>query len=840
MRSMDTLVGTSIRNIRITELIGAGGMGEVYLGTDEVLGRRVAVKAIRAAMRPDARVKARFVREARLLSQLEHPNICRIYEFIEGEDSDFIVLELVQGETLKDAIERGLDEARRLEIAVQVAEALRAAHSMSVMHRDLKPDNIMVGPDGDVKVLDFGLARSLPREDPPVETSGSHTFEAQDPVETPDETMVTELGRALGTPRYMSPEQARGQAMTAASDVYSLGLIFQELFTGRPPYEEGLAVEKLVAKAMWGETETVRGLDAELTRLIDDMKSLVPGRRPSVEAVAERLRRIQDRPRRRRRRLAAGAVAAALALAAVVSTVGFVQARRSQRAAEDARAQAEAVNAFLTTMLESASPVAEGVDVKVVEVLDEAALNLDREFSDRPLDRAAVLHTLGATYLALGEYETSIEHLTAAAELRRSRLGPDAEETLATEMQIGRARFDMGDVDQGERVLRDVLDRCVLALDSDDLLCLAAAQEVAGVLVSQGRYDEAEPMLTHVVAVRSEVLGDNDSLSISSREALGVLRRRQGRYDESVEIHRASLAIKEELYGEDHPLTANTISNLATALMRAGDDRAAEEMYRRVVEIRRERYGTDHPAHLKAIGNLAMILARQKRYEEAEAVGLEHVAALRRVLGEEHPYTLIGENNLANTYRRWGRPEAAEGIYRSVLERQLRVLGPDHLQTVRTLSNLAKNAYDMGRFDEAVELSREVAEARRRTLGEEHPFFLDSLFNVGFFLGKAERWEEAELWLREAFERNVRVRGNENSMTPMIADRLITTLWELDRRDEAEEFLRERLAIRREIFGVDHADTRRAAGNLAFMLRDTGRDDEADRLEQELADASSS
>ncbi|MEE4271739.1 MAG: serine/threonine-protein kinase [Thermoanaerobaculales bacterium] len=837
---MDTLVGTSIRNIRITELVGAGGMGEVYLGIDEVLGRQVAVKVIRAAMRPDAKVKSRFVREARLLSQLDHPNICRIYEFIEGQDCDFIVLELVQGETLKDAIDRGQDDARKFEIAGQVAEALRAAHSMSVVHRDLKPDNIMVGPDGGVKVLDFGLARSLPREDPEIEASGSHTFDAEDPVDTPDGTMVTELGRALGTPRYMSPEQARGQAITAASDVYSLGLIFQELFTGRPPYEDGLAMEKLVAKAMWGETETVRGLDAELTRLIEDMKSLVPGRRPSVEAVAERLRRIRDRPRRLRRRLAAGTVAAVLALAAVVSTFGFVHARRSQRAAEDARSQAEAVNAFLRTMLESASPTVEGVDVKVVEVLDEAALNLGRGFSGRPLDRAAVLHTLGATYLALGEYETSIEHLTAAAELRRRRLGPDAEDTLATELQIGRARFDMGEIDDGEQILREVLQRCSRSLGPDELLCLAAAQEVAGVLVSRGDYDEAEPMLERVVAGRRGILGEDDPLSISSREALGVLYRRQGRYDEAVQIHRENLATKEELFGEAHPLTANTISNLATALMRAGDDWAAEEMYRRVVEIREEHYGTDHPAHLKAMGNLAMILARQKRYEEAEAAGLAHVAALRRVLGEEHPHTLIGENNLANTYRRWGRPETAEEIYRSVLERQLRVLGPDHLQTVRSLSNLAKNAYEMGRFDEAVELSREVAETRRRTLGEAHPFFLDSLFNVGFFLSKAERWEEAEPWLREALERNVRVRGNENYMTPMIADRLIMTLWTLDRRDEAEELLRERLPIRREVFGADHEATRRAAGNLVFMVRETGRDDEADQLEQELADASSS
>jgi len=830
-----SLVGTTIRNIRITEQLGAGGMGEVYLGVDEVLGRQVAVKVIRAAMRPDAKVKTRFVREARLLSQLEHPNICRIYEFIEGQDCDYIVLELVQGETLGKAIAAGLEDERKMTIATQVVEALRAAHAMSVVHRDLKPDNIMVEPDGGVKVLDFGLARSLPREDPEIEASGSHTFDLNREASDPDETMVTELGRALGTPKYMSPEQARGQPLTAASDVYSLGLMFQELFTGRPPYPEGLSREQLVAKIMWGEADAALGLDAELTHLIAEMKSLASRRRPSVEAVAEQLRRIEDRPRRRRKRLITSVIAATLAIAAVVSTVGFVQARRSQRVAESARAQAEAVNAFLTTMLESASPTAEGIDVKVVDVLDEAAWNLDLEFKDRPLDRAAVLHTLGSTYLALGLYETSLEHLGAAADLRGIHLPSDHEDILALDIEIGRVRIAMGEVDEGERMMREALDRCERALGPEHLLCLTATLEVSDVLVSRGLYDDAEPMVDRVLAGRRAILGDEHPLSLAAREELGVLYRRQGRYSESQEIHRETLAVKERLLEEDHPLIVNTLSNLAAALLRSDDESAAEELFGRVVEIRKQSYGVDHPAYLKALGNLAMIVGRQKRFEEAEGISREHVAELKRVLGEEHPDTLVGENNLANIYRRWGKPETAEEIYRSVLERQRRIYGPDHPETVRSLSNLAKNAYEMGNFDEAVELSWEVAEIRRRTLGEEHPFFLNSLYNVGFFLNKAGRAEEAEPWLREALDRNIQVRGDADSMTPLIADQLVQTLWAIDRREASESLLRDRLSIRRDVFGDEHRITRRATENLVWMLRETDRDDEADQLEAEFA-----
>ncbi len=393
-----TLVGTHVRNIRLVERLGGGGMGEVYLGADEVLGRKVAVKAIRAEMRPSLKAKSRFVREARLLSQLEHPNICRIYEFIEGEELDFIVLELVHGRTLTEAVEQGMSPHDKLRIALEVAAALGAAHAISVVHRDLKPDNIMVGSDGVVKVLDFGLARSLPAEDAEIEASGSHSFDVAELAGDPGETSVTELGHAIGTPMYMSPEQARGLAVTAASDVYSFGLVLQQLFSTTPPYPDGLTREELLAKAVWGDAQPVTCSDLDLKRLIDRMRSLTPKNRPTVEAVAERLRWVADRPRRRNRRLAKTAVAAILLVAAVSSTIGFVHARRSQRRAENAREpRRKQSTPSCAACSGSASPTAEGVDVRVVDVLDEAAWNLDLEFADRPLDRAAVLHTLGST-----------------------------------------------------------------------------------------------------------------------------------------------------------------------------------------------------------------------------------------------------------------------------------------------------------------------------------------------------------------------------------------------------------------------------------------------------------
>jgi len=154
-------IGGKIAHIRVTEFLAKGGMGDVYAGYDETLGRRVALKAMRSERRLSAEAKARFLREARILSQLDHPRICRIHDLVEDEDEDVLVLELIQGKSLRESIRDGLDPAQRMTVARQIVDVLAVAHARAIVHRDLKPDNVMVEPGGDVKVLDFGLARSI-------------------------------------------------------------------------------------------------------------------------------------------------------------------------------------------------------------------------------------------------------------------------------------------------------------------------------------------------------------------------------------------------------------------------------------------------------------------------------------------------------------------------------------------------------------------------------------------------------------------------------------------------------------------------------------------------------
>src|SRR5438874_10651053 len=225
-RQSNSLIGRTIGHYHIEQRIGAGGMGEVYLASDMNVDRSAALKVLPAHLTDDAERLRRFEREARAIAGLNHPNIMTIYEVGSADFTRYIASELIQGETLHQRLARGRIELNQaIEIAIQVASALAAAHSAGVVHRDIKPQNIMLRPDGYVKVLDFGIAKLAKREGPP----GVLVEEALRLVET-------NVGSILGTVSYMSPEQARGAPVDKRVDIWSLGVVVYEMITGHAPF----------------------------------------------------------------------------------------------------------------------------------------------------------------------------------------------------------------------------------------------------------------------------------------------------------------------------------------------------------------------------------------------------------------------------------------------------------------------------------------------------------------------------------------------------------------------------------------------------------------------------
>lgn len=818
--------GSTIRDIRIVERLGEGGMGETWLGVQEAIGREVAVKVIRAERRLDAAAKARFLREAHILGQLEHPNICRLYDFVETDEADLLVLELIRGRSLRELLAEPLDDEWKLRIASQVLAALEAAHAISVVHRDLKPDNIMVADDGTVKVLDFGLARHATPGAPASGFDAAATTE--NAGDDSGDAAVTRLGEVVGTPRYLSPEQARGDQLTAASDMFVFGLLLRELWTGRPPFSEELTVRRLVMKAMMGEVEPVTGIDPAVAGLIGELCAVEARDRPSAAAAQERLQWIRERPRRVAKRRAIVVVMAALALAATVSTAGFFHARSSQRQAEAARAEAEAVNTFLRSMLASAAPDEQGIDTKVVEVLDAAAERVDVDFADHPLSRAAVHSTLGETYLALGVWTASREQFEEAAAIRRAELGTDHRETLRSEIQVAVASIQGGRQADAESALAGLHNLCMRLFGEDDELTMSAGSNLAVVLQKQGRYDEAEPLVRRDVAWKREHFGEEDDRTLDARLSLANLHSRLGQSQEAEAAYRKLVDIRTRTIGPDHPDTLLAAANLAVLISR--DPTRTDEAAARLEDVaqrRRRVLGPEHPETLRTMGVQAAHLRRLARYREAEALIREIITIQGRTLPADHPDTLDSEMSLAVVLSKQGRLDDAEKLLVGALQTAERSLGADHRNTLSILGNLANVLVAADRPAQAEVYARRLLASCRRSFDDDHPLTLSAANSLGNILITQDKLAEAGPLVRDTLAAERRVLGPEHPNTLNALGNHARILHGEGRSDEAAAAFRELLDASDRIFGADHPRTEQVRRDLITVLTAAGRPEEA-------------
>ncbi|HHQ49696.1 MAG TPA: serine/threonine protein kinase [Acidobacteria bacterium] len=686
------LEGRVIGHIRVEKLLGEGGMGRVYLGTDEALRRRVALKVIRPDRHLNPLARKRFLAEARALGQLEHPNICRIHELLETEGAGIIVLEYVDGITLGEALQRGLTFQEKLGIAIQIAEGLAAAHSMSIVHRDLKPDNVMVTPEGVVRIMDFGLARTL---DPDVEGERSTGCEAGRP-----DTAATRLGRIVGTLRYMSPEQAQGLPATAASDMFSFGLVLHELFTGERPYGEGLSFDALLRKVQWADLRPPSGIPRALRDLVRELESLEPGRRPSAPVVLERLRAIRDRPRRLRTRAALTAAWVTVLLFGVGMTVESRRAAREAERAEREAAASRQVSSFLESLFHVADPdESRGNTVTAREILDRGAERIGRELENQPEIRHRLMTTIGRVYRELGLYEKARTILEKVVQ-EGGENGPPA----------------------------------------------AALAALAGVARDQGSYDEAERIGSRAVAVYREA-GDRKSVA-RELTSLASLHDSMGRYDQGLAEVGEALQIYRSLPGGQVP--SDTYQVQGILLRDAGRCEEAVAPLERALELDRRQLGADHPDYASSLESLASVYYCLDRYADADPLCREAVAIYEKTLGPDHPHLALSLNTLAAIELKEGRPGDAEATLRKVVGIYVRGLGPDHPHVGVAMENLGAAVWESGRREEAVAIIRKAVAIEERGLGPDHPGVAAGLAHLAGRLAELERFDEAGALYRRA------------------------------------------------------------------------------------------
>ena len=707
-------IGTRIGPYRLDKLIGEGGMGEVYLAhrDDEQYEQRVALKRVRPSYR-SREMLARFRVERQVLARLMHPNITQLLDGgIDQEGRPYLVMQYIEGvsiTTFCDTHRLSIEE--RLQLFRVVCGAVQHAHQNLVVHRDLKPSNILVTEDGDVKLLDFGIAKLLNPE----------TIELSMPI--------TQSQMLVMTPEYAAPEQVKGDVITTSTDVYALGILLYELLTGRRPYQikknvyaeleriicreapakpstalihrdtgDGRTVEQISDARRTGVSRLRRVLQGDLDNIVmmalrkeperryvsaeqfsEDISRFLSGR--TVSAQKDTLRyRVSKFVKRNRIGVGVGAFIVVMSLAFAFSSIR--QARAI--AAERDRVQVEAekavqMSSFLIDLFEGADPNQSGGDpVTVEQILREGAKKVETALKDQPEVQADMMLELGEVHNRLGLYDESIDLFEKATEIRASLFGSDHVFTANSMVRIGEALLNKGEFNEAEQFLHKGLSIQRKATLPEQARLAATLNGLAIVAYQRKNLDSAEVYITEAVEVRRRTIDQEE----------GEL-----------------LLIKE-------------LSGLASVQIALQKDSLASLNLEEALRIARDTEQGNHIILAAVLNTMGHLKLRQKKYEEAADYMLQALDMRRELFGMDHPSIPVLFNNLAMVYKNMGDLDNAERYSREGVERQRKVGGA---VVGRALMNYGDILINMKRYEQAESTLLESLQILRDAHGDENP-----------------------------------------------------------------------------------------------------------------------
>ena len=781
-------VAQTIGPYHLLQKIGEGGMGEVWVAEQEKpIQRRVALKLIKTGM--DTRqVIARFESERQALAMMDHPAIAKVFDAGETEDGrPYFVMEYVQGIPVTAYCDQNrLTTQERLELFKHVCEGVQHAHQKAIIHRDLKPSNILVAIQDGVavpKIIDFGVAKA---------TAQSLT----------ERTMYTELGMMVGTPEYMSPEQAEmsGQNVDTRTDVYSLGVILYELLVGALPFDSkelrragydeirrkireedppkpstrlSTMGEASTAQAQKRRTErpalirqirgdldwiTMKTLEKDRTRRYGSPSDLVADidrylhHQPVVACPPSTLYKAKKFVRRHR--FGVGVASAIAILLAAFSVTTAIQARRIARERDRANQEAKTsrqVSDFLVELFQVADPEeARGGNISAREILDRGSQRVATELREQPAVRATMLNTMGKVYRNLGLFDKAMDLTQESLDIRQKMFPKESEEVVASLGTLGVVKMDKGD------------------------------------------FAAAEALMQQALEIQRKMLGPEHVDVAASLNNLGSLRFAAGDWKGSEQYFREALALSRKLLGGESLPIATTLNDLAIVLNYQEKYEESEALYRESLAIRRKLLGGDHPLIAQSVNNIAMSYLRQKKYSQAEPMFQEALAINRKAVGEVHPVVASNLNNLALVYLEQGQVDKAEEYFQEVLALDRKIYGENHPKVAQTLQSLGAALQREKKYKEAEESMRQALTIKLMTFPETHWQIATTKNMLGGCLMEAKNYRAAEPLLVDSYN------------------------------------------IIKKQFGLQHDRTRRAGGRLIALFEATGQKEKATALKTEL------
>ena len=813
----DPVVGRVIGPFRIEERIAVGGMGTVYRAIRAAgFEQTVAVKVVHRWRDPEGILK-RFQVERQTLARLDHPNIARLLDAGMTDDGLlYLVMEFIDGQPIDAWCDRlRLPIVGRLQLFEVVARAVHFAHQNLVVHRDLKPGNVLVNADGIPKLLDFGIAKVIDPEGP----DGAARLPG---------TMTLTL-----TPGYASPEQVRGEPVTTATDVYSLGVMLYGLLSGQPPHrlttlrmEE---IERVVCHetprrpstvvvdadaaahakdvAAWRRTTPKRLrqlLQGDLDNITLHCLRKDPERRyASALQLAEELERHRhSRPVaargdsvwyrtakfvRRNRLVVGAALVVGLVLAGGTVTTAWQAriaagerdaARAAQKSASEEATAARAAERYALAEARSASQLAgflvdallvsaprhtEPEISRAASLLDLQVQRVQRQFAAEPHLRANLLDALGSVYVSLGLCNRARGVIEEAAAMRTEQYGADSLEAALSlgslaELAMGEGRYD--EAAEGFRRALELHRRLPLGVHTD---VAKAANDLGVALRNLGSRGEAEALHVEALGLRRQQVGERHPLVAESLNNLAAVHLDCGDYAKAVGELRRALAIRSESLGESHPLTAQSRNNLATALKLTADFAGAEPLFRAALEHYRSAAGADPEALARTLANHAEVLSELDRADEGRQALEESLSIRRAHFGDGSLQVAAALAGLARLETRCGEPGRARGRWQEALDIQRRVLPRGHTAIATTLTGFGRMLVDVREAAAAEALLREAVESYRTALPAGHWFTAVAELNLGDSLVQLGRHEEAERLLLGARDFLERERGPDSA-----------------------------------------------------------------------------
>jgi tetratricopeptide (TPR) repeat protein len=868
--------GTVIGAYKLLEPIGEGGFGVVFMAEQQrPIRRHVALKVIKPGM--DTRqVVVRFEAERQALALMDHPNIAHVFDGGTTETGrPYFVMELVKGIPITDYCDKSqLTPRERLELFVPVCQAVQHAHQKGIIHRDLKPSNVMVtlhdgGPV--VKVIDFGIAKA---------TVGQLT----------DKTLFTHFGQMIGTPMYMSPEQAQmsGVDVDTRSDIYSLGVLLYELLTGTTPFDKdrleaagydemrriireeepprpstristlGQAATTVSTQRKSDPKRLSRMIRGELDWIV--MKALEKDRNRRYETVsalaADVQRYLHDEPvqacppsvayrlhkfvRRNRRAVAAAALSLVilLLLMGVLAWNNISISWEKQRADEEART-AKAINDFLQKDLlgqadlgqqpwHAGGKLGRNPNITVRELLDRAAKEIEGKFIDQPQTEASIQLTIGDAYRALGRFKEAQHHLERSVRLRTEKLGADHPNTLASKHSLAVLYHEQCRFALAVPLFLEVLNARNAVLGADHADTLSTKNALADVYMSLGKREEAARLFREVLETRMAKLGPNHLDTVASKYNLANFYSDQGQFAKAEELYLEVLKLQKARLGPDHRDTLNTRKELIWVYLRQGRFAEAERDALDVLQVCTSLWGEDYPDTLRSKHVLAAVYRARGEFRKGEPLFLEAIRASTAKLGPDHLLTLNLKNGLGMLYQSQGDYARAEDMFQQEFEGGLRTLGPEHPQTLYAKHNLASLHDDQGQYLRAEPGYREALQGFLTVFGPEHSFTLLAKTNLAILYTNQARYVQAEPLFGEILQIQTAKHGTDHRDVQTTKHYLASLYKEMDRLAEAEVMFKAVLKFREEKLGANHPLTLTTRNSLAEVYLAQGRYSEAE------------